>query len=608
MAYRISNISMALLLLVIILNPLLINVTKSVSEEYTQLFAREYVGFLQPGSVYEVVGDEYGWHILKTGNFSGAFGYKVVATLENVTLEPGDVIFPHLYDWQLDGVDDYIQAPPNEFLIPKYELTVGALVNLTDPSKDQKIVAVAYPSQGGYVLGVKGFKLYPEFWDSQGTRFAFEEGGPIEANKLEYLAATWKTGGQLIGYLNGEQVAAIPVSNYPIGVVNAPFTIGVESWGSPPVFFVGGRISFIYIFNRSLSQDEIKEIYETKVLPTKDLVAFFDPTCFDDTGYLNILPFPKIRAVPFNGAERVFAHTKWIWLLKNMTSDDKLHFMWFWNGMLIRIKDSSNNTITEFNITGDVANSHNQVRDYAINLTQPLENVTVEALSMTTVVRVKAPTGALVRIVGSTGLVYGEAVVGDEGYVEFRFEGLVPDATIVVLGKYASTPDVLVKPINEDTVLVKTSVADTPLPNILVRLINPANESVIDYGLTNATGEVVLQTKGISTFILEVSGIVDGIYYTALMKTTIIARTTVTETQTKTITETETQTITYTTTETKTTTLTETKTQTVTETTTETTTETVTLGGVPLTYVAAMAVVFLALLILVAYFVGKPKR
>lgn len=127
-----------------------------------------------------------------------------------------------------DGLNDYVRVPHRAEIQPGTALTVEVWVNLTDSSRNQKIVGKS-PIGQGFVLGVNSGGLYPEIWDTWGTKYSFVAGA-IPSTTWAHLAITWQSGGQMIGYVNGIQVASIAASGLPIGWTANDLIIGLAPW------------------------------------------------------------------------------------------------------------------------------------------------------------------------------------------------------------------------------------------------------------------------------------------------------------------------------------------------------------------------------------------
>lgn len=159
---------------------------------------------------------------------------------------------------EFDGVNDYIQVPHSDILNPDQELTLAVWVNLTKAEVDQKIFGKSTIGNG-YVLGVKGSMLYPEIWDSSGTRYTAEWGN-INSGFWTHLALTWKTNGEMVGYINGEKVGSIAASANPIGANTNPLRIGIAPWNTN-IFRANGRIDQVTLYRRALKAGEVRALF-----------------------------------------------------------------------------------------------------------------------------------------------------------------------------------------------------------------------------------------------------------------------------------------------------------------------------------------------------------
>ena len=198
------------------------------------------------------------------GTTSDSSGYGHDGSLHNDTTWSTDTpstAFPNPASLSFDGSGDYVEAPHDSALDAGLELTLSAWVKLVDPANDQKIVGKS-PTTAGYMLGVANNTLYPEIWDSTGTRYTFKSGS-IPAGAWTHVAVTWQSGGQMIGYIDGTQVDSIPASTHPIGASTNPLRIGVAPWNTSR-YGVNGLVDDVRIYNRALSSTEIGDLTDGK--------------------------------------------------------------------------------------------------------------------------------------------------------------------------------------------------------------------------------------------------------------------------------------------------------------------------------------------------------
>ncbi len=145
-----------------------------------------------------------------------------------------------------DGSLDWITVPTSASLDVTSQLTMEAWVNLANSNNDQKILGKTNDVvTRGYLLGIQNNMLYPEIWDTAGTRYSFTSGG-VPSATWTHVALTWQSSGNMIGYVNGAQVNSIAASGNNIGVGTKDARIGISPWDNPQ-FPVNGRIDEVRI-------------------------------------------------------------------------------------------------------------------------------------------------------------------------------------------------------------------------------------------------------------------------------------------------------------------------------------------------------------------------
>ncbi len=162
---------------------------------------------------------------------------------------------------RFDGNEDYVQV--NNSLNFGDELTMMAWVNLARPNDDQKIVGNT-DTNSGYLMGVAGGHLYPEIWTSNGHYSA--QWGTIPSGEWTFLVVTWKRGGDLVGYINGQEVGRIATNDDALAPSPNQVRIGAAPWDEN-VFKVTGSIDNVSLMGHALSAQQVLALYQDVARP-----------------------------------------------------------------------------------------------------------------------------------------------------------------------------------------------------------------------------------------------------------------------------------------------------------------------------------------------------
>ena len=227
-----------------------------------------------------------------TSNANNGQGGGGGSWLPNQT--PGKIGFGQTF-----SPNDYIQGPnPAPSLEMTSQVTMEAWVNLANANNNQKIVGKTtnLTITGGYLLAVNSGQLYPEFWDTTGTDYTFTA-GIIPSNTWTHLAATWTTGGNMVGYINGAQIYTTAASSKNLGMTSTSgYTrIGATPWRNPPLqFFTNGLIDEVRLSNIARSPQWIATEYTNENNPsTFYTVASQEPApCTPPTIVPTVTPTP----------------------------------------------------------------------------------------------------------------------------------------------------------------------------------------------------------------------------------------------------------------------------------------------------------------------------
>jgi len=157
-----------------------------------------------------------------------------------------------------DGVDDYVRVPSSDTLtIPdRTELTVTAWVKRNELNKFHVIVSLGGWDRVGWTFRIESdnkLMFIARFTD--GTITGEIEGGYIDTN-WHFVAVVYD--GRVHIYVDGEEVASSDYFGKVISGRDFPLKIGVLDTGE---LFFNGTIDEVRIYNRALSEEEIKQIY-----------------------------------------------------------------------------------------------------------------------------------------------------------------------------------------------------------------------------------------------------------------------------------------------------------------------------------------------------------
>jgi hypothetical protein len=210
------------------------------------------------------------WHLKETDIDGGSGDIKDSTTNDNdgttSGMDTNDQVAGKIAgSFDLDGYNDYMSVPDDASLDITTEMTVEAWVKLANSADDQKIIGKRPLSGTGFLLAVDD-RLYPEFWNSSGTRYTFKS-GTIYSNQWTHLVVTWKKYGNLTGYVNGSQVNSIDAGYRDLGTNSANLIIGGAPW-DPDALNVDGIVDEIRISNTLRSTCWIETGYSNQNDPS----------------------------------------------------------------------------------------------------------------------------------------------------------------------------------------------------------------------------------------------------------------------------------------------------------------------------------------------------
>jgi hypothetical protein len=287
---------------------------------------------------------------------------NAIATANNVYLAPNDVIAPHLYAWRFDGIDDYL-APPDRVYANPAEITAITFANFLRASRDM----VIYHGWGGefHITFRNDYRYYFSVKLSNGYWYdlasdVYQVGVPV------MLAGRWKAGLMELFVNTTKYSQSIPTNSLYDPGSTYKFTIGAYNRGYAWLF--AGYASNVIIYTRFLLDSEINYVYSSKIIPSIAMVVFLDATFYDGTRYIDLSGRGN-NAVPVNGVARVVDSSTWIYVVKSLASDNKVHLRFFPNNTVLYIYDAStNNLVMAIDFSTYSANPAGMVDDVAISL------------------------------------------------------------------------------------------------------------------------------------------------------------------------------------------------------------------------------------------------
>ena len=464
-------------------------------------------GEIRPGQVYEVTPDKQGWQIKQKDTHL----YEKLE-LQGIDLSVNDVVAWHGYD---------LYASPGQYISYMNPRSVAT----------------------GSIAWQVRFKLVHSDDSLNSPIFRPPESPRLDVERITHYVFVFYDNSSAIGILVSkpaidmldDQWHVVSASHYN-GLLNTwydgtQYAVDKTDNGDPELYevkigpYVGGfteMISYAIVWKNG--NDISGNIDEST--PLQDLEMLLDPTFYNGTHFFDLIT--GVVGTSYGSVTRVPAEQQWLWLVKSLESDNKVHFEWFPEGTIIKIKDSSGNVIREFTITGKLAGNTTQVEDYAVSLdTTTLVGATVEALVPSMKVRVYAPMSSYVTVLSEDGTKYGEYQVGSSGYVDIPLVNPLTNAYIVVYADNEAEEglNIDVKDLGGGKLEVKIyNDRGVLIPGLLVRLVDPANV-VLNYSVTDESGTAILDAgRPLAEAKILVDGVWDGTIY-KLSKTVTLAET-----------------------------------------------------------------------------------
>jgi len=233
--------------------------------EIQQIYKADLAGKCKPRCVPPPAKMTAWWPLEGTGNdiWDGHSG----------TLQGSPTPVPGYVGLALDFTGGYVEIPDHpDFHVATGELTIDAWIRAKSgvaPNDADEIVwkRTGGPSNTGFSFQLSGASNSPgqlQFAASfNGTLITAVTGGPnLRDDQWHHVAVTLKSGGQVVLYVDGVQVAAAPAGTFSNLANPEPLRIGMPSAAWYPQTSFRGVIDEVELFNRALTQQEIQNIYK----------------------------------------------------------------------------------------------------------------------------------------------------------------------------------------------------------------------------------------------------------------------------------------------------------------------------------------------------------
>lgn len=232
-------------------------------------------------------------HYPFNGNLNDSSGNKNNGTNKGVTTASNKLNQPNTA-YFFSGDDDYVDVPATASVQPQDAVTVSAWLNTTDKDYWNFVVCkrlnLAKEPGNSYFLGTTGNVPGGATWQwsisSSTTQHFLVTNTLVEDSTWLHVVGTFN-GDTLKLFLNGQNIGSKIIANTKISYSNLSLRLGLgipTSSGSKTAF--KGSIDEIRIYDRALSDDEIKYLYDPNLLsvnqanslPTNSLSLYPNPS------------------------------------------------------------------------------------------------------------------------------------------------------------------------------------------------------------------------------------------------------------------------------------------------------------------------------------------
>lgn len=169
----------------------------------------------------------------------------------------------------------YFNCGTNNILNTGNELTMEVWIRMYNSTWNQKIMGKVTPAfDNGYLMAIQLGQNYSEVWNPS-VNTVQAGASPVDSAWVHF-ATTFGSGGQMLCYINGEQVGGLPVTGNAITASTNPFIIGIAPWDLSN-FQCFGQIDEARVWSVVRTQAEIKESMHKHMIGNEPgLVAYWD--------------------------------------------------------------------------------------------------------------------------------------------------------------------------------------------------------------------------------------------------------------------------------------------------------------------------------------------
>jgi hypothetical protein len=163
--------------------------------------------------------------------------------------------------WNTNGQPDlHGDCANNPLFNTGNEITLEVWVKAFTFGENRKIMGKLSPAlNDGYVMGFQNLNIYTEISNPTSQQIPSSGTGPLPLDSAwVHLATTYSSTGQMINYMNGENVGEITIfPQNPISQGTTPFIIGRAPWDYAYLFY--GSLDEIRVWNVAKTQTQLKE-------------------------------------------------------------------------------------------------------------------------------------------------------------------------------------------------------------------------------------------------------------------------------------------------------------------------------------------------------------